>query len=536
MPGLDAWLRSMSRGDDCRAALRAEAEREATVVRSEASEYEACLAPYTRCQDGLLFGTTGLSGGRSQEVRLATRIAHGTSGWTTGSTGSGKTRGLLGLALQDLATPRTTCIAADFKGDFSEGLTESVIPWMATQLPPARGADLLMGLRVLAPWRGNGLPSLNLTSPAGGSLRRRAVAIAELFNVTVGAGELGHRQQAVFMPTLRLLLATGTPLPLLPDVLTSERLRAGLLELAHDPELTSYFRDRFPADHRENTTYSILARFDRFLADECTRLALFGEAPFDPAEWLETGTTVIDLGSGLESHRRFWSAAILHGLVTSILARRVSRGSPKVVVRIDEVHVGIAGQDQARELENALSLMRSRRASLWIAHQHAGQLAEHPQLLQSLRTNTGVQIAYRCPRETASAMATVLPDRLPPGMLRPDATEAQVRQAWELALAALPERTFLLRCPLLGPIGIPVRTPTIDLDRMRRESSPEARSLASEGASSHTRTELALREGLWRQLASELGQAASPNSDALARAAASGPATPSRRSRRAEVG
>ena len=534
MPTLDSWLRSLLRGDDRLAALKADAERGAKAGRTQASEYEACVAPYIRCRDGLLFGTTELPERRIHEVRLAARIAQGSSGWVTGATGSGKTRGLLALALQDFATPHTTCIAADFKGDLAEGLIEAVIPWLATQLPPEQGAELLHGLRVWAPWNSDRLPSMHLTFP-GGSLRRRAIAIAELFVATIAAGEFGHRQQSLLLPCLRLMIATGTPLALLGEVLNSAALRDSLIDLARDAELTSYFRDRFPADSREGVAFSILSRFDRFISDESTRLALFGEDPFDPAEWLESGATVCDFGGGLGTHQRFWAAAILHGLTTAILSRRVTRESPRVVVRVDEVQVGIASQDQARELENTLSLMRSRRASLWVAHQHAGQLAEHPALLQSLRTNTGVQVAFRSPRETTSAMATVLPDQVLPGILRHDVTEAQMRQAWEIALAALPERVFLLRCPELSPIGIPVRTPVVDLDSMRRQSLPEARFLARQGARSYSKADLAKRERLWRQLAAELGRAATPNSDALARAVAPRTTTPSR-PRRVEVG
>lgn len=516
----DTLTRGLIRlGEGDRAAARRVLREHARAARAE--DIQRQLISFQRfvdVKDGLVVGSIVLPDETVACVRIPWKIAHGLSQWVVGGTGGGKTTVLLNMRAQSLRNPSVHSVDLDSKGDYASGLTEVVYPWVALHLPPEQGASLLASLRVIAPWEGRTLPSLHLTF-AGPSARERATALVGLFNATVGNGSaLGHNQEACFVPLVRLLMADGVPLALLPDVATRSRFRAALLASAGDAELRAYFDTRYENEGRGGVLRGILARVDRFLSDDATRLALFGPEPFDVSRWLEEERMVGNFSGGLDQHRRFWTAFTVHSLTRAILRRRPTRRSPRVLVAIDEVQRAIPTQEQAQDLEDALSLMRSRRAALCIAHQHPGQLAEYPALLQSLKTNVATTLAFRSPGDV-SALSHVFPETVPPGVDATGLDEAAIRRVWERVLPGLPERTFLLRVPALSPSSIVVRAPEFDIEALRREIPEDVQAIAREGQYGFTREELALRELAWREAVHELDAAATPNTDALARLA-----------------
>jgi hypothetical protein len=314
---------------------------------------------------------------------------------------------------------------------------------------------------------------------------------------------------------VKLLMRNAVPFPLLADVLTNERFRQALLTAADDAELSQYFRTRFDADSREGLIGGILARADRFAADESTRHALYGPDAFTASVFLESGTLVANLAGGTGSHVKFWAGFTLHEIVTAVLARRPRRTSPQVVVRIDEVQLGVPTPDAAYLLETALSTMRSKKASVHIAHQHVAQLAHFPSLVSSLRTNTAIQCVFRQPAEAVGAISLALPEGLPYGVEGAGLSEAQVRDLWERVLVSLPDRNYFLRVPTLSPSSIPVRAFDLDLDGLRRSVPEEIRSLAENGQGGFGRDVLRTREEVWHRAVQDLSDAADPNTDAL---------------------
>ncbi len=515
---LDALTRRLLRlgeGDRpaARRAIRAQLDSAKTEeIRRQLRSVERFVAP----TDGLVMGSTTLPNGGAAWVRVPWRIAHGLSRWIVGATGGGKTTAMLCWKAQDLRDPKVRSIDLDSKGDYATGLLEVAVPWVATHISPEDGAELLSGLRVIAPWDARLLPSLHLTW-TGPAMRERSTALVGLFNATTTSGNaLGHNQEACFVPLVRLLMSRSVPFALLADVAVRPGFRNALLAGSDDAELRGYFDTRFENEGRGGVLRGILTRMDRFLADDATRLALFGPEPFDSSRWLEEGTTVASFGGGLDQHRRFWASVTVHALVRAILRRRPTRSSPRVVVGIDEVQRAIPSAEQAQDLEDALSLMRSRKASLSIAHQHPAQLADHPALLQSLRTNVGTTVAFRSPAE-GSALSHVFPESLPPGVDASRLSEADIRRVWEQVLPGLPERTFLLRVPDLSPASIIVRAPHFDVDALRREVPEDIRAIARDGQEGFTRDDLAARERAWRQAVHELDGAPTPNLDALGR-------------------
>ena len=518
MPQLDTLFRTWRRGTDRSAALDADDREIAARLAVVDDAYRADVGPFVRDRSGYFLGYTPI-GSDLLPVHVSPRIMDERSSVTTGATGTGKTVLQVMLALETLARGNAGLVASDYQGHdsgFAKLLAEHALPGLAMRLPPERGAELLLGVRVFAPWLSSKLPSFHLTAP-GGSASRRAAAIIDVFAATCGVGAFGPRMLALTTPATRALILTGTPLPLLAEFLTNERFRRALTIAAGDPDLTSYVEHRFAADFREAGA-SVLARLDRFFADESTKLSMYAPDPFDPAAWLESGTTILNLGGGTSSHRAFWASFVQHALLSAALARQATRSSRRVVIRIDEAQVGLPGEAQARELDDALSRVRSRKVAIAIAHQHAGQLSSYPFLRESLKANCGYMLTFRVPEETIVQNAFPLPDSLPPGVSS-GLSEAQVRSVWTRVLTSLPDRTFLVRVPTLSPASVPVVAAHFDVEAFGRDAPEDIRALAREGQGGYPRADLAARETVWRRTAEEIARAAEPNVDALARLA-----------------
>lgn len=534
MKPLDALVRGLRRGHDQRAAALHDRASFDAIAARHAAAHEATFNGFA---DGArIVGRALCSSEPGRLLRLPSTLSHKRSSWVLGATGTGKSRYILSGCIQDLAAGDVGVLLLDWKGESANQFSQVIVPWVAMQLGPARGAELLRGLRVLAPWSTRSLPSLHLTFP-GGDVARRSAALVDLFTAAAGAGELGHRQQSLLLPTVRLAMQTNLPFPLIPDVLCRTGLRRALVAAAGDAELTAFFDGRFEVEARETTLGGLLSRIDRFLSDDAVRLALFGADPFDVADWLESGVSVVSLDGAVRVHRLFWSAFIQAALVESILGRRVTPQSRHVVVRVDEAQLGLPTDEQAHALEDALSLMRHRRASLSVIHQHPGQLARYPMLLESLRTNIGVSAVFRCAGEGLAAIRHALPESLPPGVDGAGLPDHRIREAWELALQSLPDRVFVLRAPSIAPSGVVAGTLDLPLEKLAAEVPAEIRAIATEGFGANTRSTLAVRERAWRRTVAELDHVRDVNHDALARDV--GVALASRRTRRArsaEVG
>lgn len=536
----DATLRAFLRGSDHDAALQADARRTEEEEQRAVRESLVRLAPFTRSHEGVQFGQTPAPHNEWLNVIVPYRVAHELSGWMQGATNQGKTTLMLSIDAHDFTVPNRVHVRFDYQGSengYAYQLTHSVIPGVAVRLAPEDGARLLADLRVIAPWQSSKLPSLHLTAP-GGNVNVRAAALVDVFAGTTniaGAGEFGPRMLSLALRGVKVLMKTDTPFPLLQELWTNERVRAALVRCSGDSELEAYARDRLPADFRDAGA-SVLARLDRFLSDDATRLACFGPEPFEPGELIEKGTTVMNLAGGTPMHRAFWAAFAQTSTLGAILVRRPTKASPRVLVKIDEAHVGLPSADQARLLDDALSRMRGRRASLVIAHQHAGQLSDFPFLRESLRANCGYVVTFRVPANTFAASGSSVPEMLLPGMTG-NLTESQNRDVWERVVENLPRRTFLLRAPDLANTTIAVQAPTFEVEKFVAGVPRDIIDLCVEGQGGYDRAELAVREQAWRRAISEIGAAADANLTALERLA-SGERTRTRRGRRAaaEVG
>jgi hypothetical protein len=529
-------LRTLLRGSDQQAALQADRNRLKAAEAGAIREALARLAPFTRTTDGVYVGDTPGRDGQWLRVTIPFRIALALSLWIVGTPGAGKTVFLLWLALLDLLTPNVVGLYYDYQGSesgFSTQLLTKVIPGLIFRLGAEWGAKLLSGLRVIAPWQSRKLPSLHVTAP-GGNVNLRAASLVDIFAATTtvaGGTEFGPRMLSFTMPHTRMFIRLGIPFPLLATVMPSDSLRTKLAAASGDESLIAYMRDRCMADYRDAGA-AVLSRIDRFLADDTTRLACFAPEPLDATESIEHGITIANFGGGPAMNRAAWTTFTQKASLDAIIARRPTKQSPRIILRIDEAQVGLPSTLQAREIADAVERMRGRRAALAFAHQHGGQLSEYPFLKEALRGCCGTFATFRVPPHTFAESGCGVPDTLLPGMDR-TIPPSEVHAAWERVIDSLPKRTFLLRAPDLSNSTIPVRTPDFDVDEFARGVPRELVELVSEGQLGYDRDVLAARETTWLRVLAELATVSDPNVDALNRLArGNGPRARSRGQRR----
>ena len=142
------------------------------------------------------------------------------------------------------------------------------------------------------------------------------------------------------------------------------------------------------------------------------KLALSAPSCVSFADALESGLTIVDLGSppaGAERAQRFW-AGILTGRITrAILSRPIRADSPQAWVIFEEVQEALGG-GQAEQFARLLALARHKRIALTLVNQQPGQVASvDPTLVRVLRTNAGLEAAFRANLDDARALVHALP-------------------------------------------------------------------------------------------------------------------------------
>ena len=190
----------------------------------------------------------------------------------------------------------------------------------------------------------------------------------------------------------------------------------------------------------------------------------------------------MDVGTppaGAERAQRFW-AGILTGRITrAILSRPVTDGTPLAWVIFEEVQEALSSSGQADQFARLLALARHKRVGVTLVNQQAGQLAAvDSTLVKILRTNAGIECAFRANLEDAKSIAHAMP--LPPRQRKPG--EARLEMVTELT--QMQDREFRSGSKQ-APFGAQrVRSPRIDLARFRRiadETPADIRSFMRRG-------------------------------------------------------
>jgi hypothetical protein len=381
--------------------------------------------------------------------------------WTTGSTGSGKTFLVLGVLLQLLEERKAPVVILDMKGELATLLTETVLPALSQR---ADDGEFLQNLRIVRPFDSSYVPQLRLTAPEPGVAPEiQAYNLAAALEEALGA-DLGARMHHVFLRLALLAVELNQPLPVIGDWLTSPARFADAAGRSGDGALREYARSAFPRENRASLE-ALRARLDSFLFLPQVRAALAAKECLSFGSALEQGVTIIDLGdppAGAERVARFWAGVLIGRLSRAILSREVSGESPRALIVLEEFQEALQ-RFQAEQFARLLALARHKRVSLLFVNQQPGQL--EPQLTRLLRTNTGLECAFRCNYEDAQSLAHAFP--VPADTKRP----AEARQALARQMTGLPQRSFYLWLKEASFRAQLVRSPRLDLDELRSEAS-----------------------------------------------------------------
>jgi len=409
----------------------------------------------------------------------------GVHSWITGATGSGKSFFTLGCLLQVLRADRHPVVIVDMKSELSDLLIDVVLPSLAGS---AAGGQLVEKLRIIRPF-GRDLPMLRVTEPETGVPRAiQAFNLASALEEAL-SDELGSRMGRMFLRLSSLAIELGLPLTVIQRWLESPERFARDAGRSKDVSLREYASTGFARESRPAVD-ALLARLDSFLFLDEVKLALSAPSCVSFAAALESGVTIVDLGSppaGAERAQRFW-AGILTGRITrAILSRPVGRDTPKTWVIFEEVQEAL-GKNQAEQFCRLLTLARHKRVAVTLINQQAAQLGSvDPTLIKVLRTNASIECAFRCNLEDAKPLVQSMP--LPADAQRLEAT----RQSMVQELTQLPDREFLLWMKR-APFGAQrVRSPRLDLEQLRQAAEqlpPERREAINRGIVSMPREAL----------------------------------------------
>lgn len=409
----------------------------------------------------------------------------GVHSWITGATGSGKSFFALSCLLQVLRSGRHPVVIVDMKSELSDLLIETVIPKL---INTDGGEKLLQRLRIIRPF-GRDLPMLRVTEAEAGVPRSiQAFNLASALEEAL-SDELGSRMSRVFLRLSSLAIELGLPLTVIQRWLEDPALFTRDATRSKDTSLREYATSGFARESRPAID-ALLARLDSFLFLDEVKLSLSAPRCVSFADALESGVTIVDLGSppaGAERAQRFW-AGILTGRITrAILSRPVTPETPRTWVIFEEVQEAL-GKNQAEQFCRLLTLARHKRVAVTLINQQAAQLGSaDPMLVKVLRTNASIECAFRCNLEDAKPLVQAMP--LPPDAQRLEAT----RQSMVQELTQLPDREFLLWMKRM-PFGAQhVRSPRLDAEELRRcaaEVSPEMRAAIRRGTVSMDRDAL----------------------------------------------
>jgi len=387
----------------------------------------------------------------------------GKHSWITGATGSGKSYFTLACLLQVLQAGRFPVLVVDLKSELSELLTELVVP----ALIRTRGGERLLNrLRIIRPF-GRDLPMLRVTEAEPGVPRAiQAFNLASALEDAL-ADDLGSRMTRVFLRLCALAIELGYPLTAIQRWLESPEAFARDARRSTDPVAREYARSGFVRESRPAVD-ALLARLDTFLFLDEVKLALSAPQCVNFGEVLESGLTIVDLGSppaGAERAQRFW-AGILTGRITrAILSRPITDQTPQTWVIFEEVQEAL-GSGQAAQFARLLALARHKRCGVTLINQQPAQLASvDSTLVKVLRTNAGVECAFRANIEDAKTLVHALP--VPPRQKN----VAETRLGFLTELTQMPDRDYLLWLKQAPFRAQHVRSPRLGVPGLRESAN-----------------------------------------------------------------
>lgn len=407
METLAMTLRRLLGRNDARSALsREERELAAALAEPADAELEAAQAKL-RASSRASLRVGARASGDDFHVALRDLLTHF---WFLGASGSGKTYLLLYLLLVLWWRLGIAIVCVDGKGEMRELLVEHLLPALLARLPRAEAEKLAASVRVVDPFDAARLPPVNvLVRDPSIPVEIQATDVSSSVVSAVDAGT-GLRIDNILHWMLRLVIqAQGTFLSVRRG-LQEGAVLDGLVRLVGDPEVTSYFLQRYPSEPQASKL-ALLARLDRLLALPATRACLSAPNCLDFGAMLDSGFTIIDLGrapAGAREIADFWATLIGTRLFRAVNCRPPAGTAAPAVVAMDEWQ-NLLTPHIAADIENQLALARSRQVFLWLANQQVAQLKTGGSLREIVSGQTAIQVLFRSTIEDARAMRHILP-------------------------------------------------------------------------------------------------------------------------------
>ena len=429
------------------------------------------------------------SDGRPCWLGLPTTSLLGAHGLVTGGTGSGKTFFVLSLLLQVIPTGFPV-VVFDLKGELASLLIDVALPALTAR---PGGSLWLDHLRIVRPFDSEYLPHLRITEPEPG-VEPAAQAYALTTAVEEALDEpLGPRMRRILLRLASLAVERGAAFPVIGEWLADPARFARAAAQSRDEGLRYYAANEF-AREAKTSLDALRARLDVFLLLPQTRLTLSAPTCVSFASSLEAGVTIVDCSHpplGQERLSRFWSSLLFGRLTRAILSRSIDEATPPALV-IGEEWQEALGAHQADQWGRLLSLARFKRTAIWAVNQAPVQIAEvSATLLRLLRTNVGFEVIFRSSYEDAALLA--------PQLVTPvhERSITDVRQELIRQIATLPRRSFFLLAKDTGCPPQLVRSPRVDLERLREQAmraSRQTRRMVRQGTVASAPEELALTQ------------------------------------------
>ena len=193
-------------------------------------------------------------------------------------------------------------------------------------------------------------------------------------------------------------------------LLTDSSYREGLLTRVSNPEVVSFFRDRYDRWGREQPlmTESLLNKTSALVLNPRLRLILGQrENGLNFREIMDEGKVlIIDLGRCDGETRRLLGSLIVTGLEQAALSRKGTKERPPFYLFIDEFQDYCANEGSIQTLAKILSECRKFGLHMTLAHQTLSQIGD--ERLQGALENAQIKVIFGTGRQTAEVIAKEL--------------------------------------------------------------------------------------------------------------------------------
>ena len=193
-------------------------------------------------------------------------------------------------------------------------------------------------------------------------------------------------------------------------LLTDKDWREGLLTHVSNPEVVSFFRDRYDHWGREQSLMieSLLNKTSALVLNPRLRLILGQrENGLDFRKIMDEGKVlIVDLGHCDGETRRLLGSLIVTGLEQAALGRKDTKQRRPFYLIIDEFQDYCANEGSVQTLAKILSECRKFRLHMALAHQTLSQIGS--KRLQGALENAQIKVVFGTGRQTAEAITKEL--------------------------------------------------------------------------------------------------------------------------------